>query len=97
LHSRGDLQKLDKQISEFADPRLNAPLPENISGELLGFSERKLEQAIGAVLPDEFWQARRRQGQEREKAKMCASIRCSSWSKPAFATDADRGWHENKR
>jgi hypothetical protein len=92
-----DLQKLDKQISEFADPRLNAPLPENISGELQGFSERKLEQAIGAVLPDEFWQARRRQGQEREKAKMCASIRCSSWSKPAFATDADRGWHENKR
>jgi hypothetical protein len=85
LHSRGDLQKLDKQISEFADPRLNAPLPENISGELLGFSERKLEQAIGAVLPDEFWQARRHQGQEREKAK------------PAFATDADRGWHENKR
>jgi hypothetical protein len=42
LHSRGDLQKLDKQISEFADPRLNAPLPENISGELLGFFGAKI-------------------------------------------------------
>src|ERR1700751_5609760 len=43
-------------------PRLNAPLPENISGELQGFSERKLEQAIGAVLPDEFWQAPKTSG-----------------------------------